>query len=168
MAPGIKLASRKTERTFLENIQSVYSNTTRYITAVVLADLGHRCGYVGFPKSDKINIVTYEGSSTDDSISLRVHGGITYNDKVPPFFTKYHITRFKLENYNWLGYDCAHYSDEPDYKKTLKVFKTIPYTKENINISNIKTLDFCLAQNLQLLTQIMYLDSLDKQTTIIS
>ena len=104
MAPGIKLASRKTERTFLENIQSVYANSIRYITAVVLVDLGHRCGYVGFLKSDKINIITYDGESTESSISLKVHGGITYNDKVPPFFTKYHITKFKLQNYNWLIY----------------------------------------------------------------
>lgn len=167
MEPGIKLASRKTKRTFLENIQLVCSNDIRYITAVVLTDLGHRCGYIGFPKSDKINIITYDGESTQNSISLKVHGGITYNDQVPPFFTKYHITRFKLQNYNWLGYDCAHLGDEPDYKKTFKIFKTIPYTKQNVNINNIKTLDFCLAQNLELLTQIIYLNSLDKQSTII-
>lgn len=142
MEPGIKLASKRTNRIVLESIQSIFVNNKRYISAVVFTDLGHRCGYIGYPKTNNIE------ATNDYTLSdyyLSVHGGVTYNDNAPPFLNSREIKKFNLENYYWLGYDCAHSGDSPDEKYLQKYFKKQSWESELFKkkFSSFKTLDFC-------------------------
>ena len=68
----------------------------------------YRCGYVGIPKSNKHYDKNYE------EIPVSCHGGLTYS-------------RNKLYGQNdtdtwWIGFDCAHYGDGYDVKKSKELF----------------------------------------------
>lgn len=77
--------------------------------AVVLREGGYRCGYVGVKKTD-------ENLKILDRINeLEVHGGVTFT-KVG---NDYPIRTSK--ELIWIGFDCAHLPDGPDYDAALKL-----------------------------------------------
>ena len=72
--------------------------------AVIMTELGHRCGYVGIPPEHCLY-----GKNLEELNKIRVHGGVTYgfdNRKGYPVKTK--------EPMFFIGFDCGHYGDAPD------------------------------------------------------
>jgi hypothetical protein len=76
---------------------------------VIMAPMGHRCGYVGLDANSGLYEIQY------DSIENRieVHGGLTFSDT------------FVDSDLWWLGYDCAHSCDQTRFnpkgmKRTLQ------------------------------------------------
>jgi hypothetical protein len=110
---------------------------------VVFQSMGHRCGYVGIPKTHPLYGVSYGDQSpilmmqniADENIGER---GIlpivcfAFNENkehmTPDTYFNVHggITYSGEGNYPiesnlwWYGFDCAHYNDEPDYDKVLE------------------------------------------------
>ena len=69
-----------------------------YRCLVTLTNIGHYCGYVGFPD-------THPWADMDDwEVPVTVHGGITWSRETPPDGRPY-------KNKWWLGFDCAHSGD---------------------------------------------------------
>lgn len=99
---------------------------------------GHRCGYVEIPFNHPISDKDcYELSYID------VHGGIT--------FVKWEHATYPLESkYGWIGFDCAHCDDRPDFESWIKY---CPEKRERLEIiksviienkySTIKSTEFC-------------------------
>ena len=71
-----------------------------YQCSVLFMDMGHRCGYVGFPRSVKWR---------PDTDEIFCHGGITYESYSLPFEID--------DEYFWVGFDCGHYGDGRDAEK---------------------------------------------------
>ena len=72
----------------------------------IIAEFGHRCGYVGLPVGHPWFEREYNGFLDE---VLDVHGGVTYsghlgNDTIKP----------AIDGLWWVGFDCAHYGDLPD------------------------------------------------------
>lgn len=87
--------------------------------------LGHLCGYVRIPKTNRI----YKKEFGDYPISdLLVHGGVTFTGN-----------RFD-DNDWWIGFDCAHFGDlvpGSGYTATGTTYKDMDYvTKEIKNLVN--------------------------------
>ena len=76
-----------------------------YQCSVLFTDMGHRCGYVGFPRSVKWR---------PDTDMIDCHGGVTYDS--------YSLAFEKEDEYFWVGFDCAHYGDGRDIEKTREYF----------------------------------------------
>ncbi|MCI5862926.1 MAG: hypothetical protein MRZ89_03360 [Lachnospiraceae bacterium] len=77
--------------------------------AVVLRELGYRCGYVGVKKTD-------ENLKILDRVNeLEVHGGVTFTSvgNEYPIRTSRELI--------WIGFDCAHHLDGMDYDAALKL-----------------------------------------------
>lgn len=75
-----------------------------YRCVVVGQDMGHRCGYVGLPKSHPLSGTRYE------KINVDVHGGLTYGRE---------NENYPVENAEkrwYIGFVCAHCYDIPDAK----------------------------------------------------
>lgn len=99
---------------------------------------GHRCGYVEIPFNHPIADKDY-----DELTDINVHGGIT--------FVKWEHATYPLESkYGWIGFDCAHGDDKPDFESWIK------YCPEKLEIirklksiiirdrnSTIKSTEFC-------------------------
>ena len=90
-----------------------------YPCAVLMQDLGHRCGYVGIPKEHK-----YYGSDRLDSI-IDVHGGITYSslDRADGYPID------EPNDYYWIGWDYAHWRDCGDSEGYIKNFGQEAYER---------------------------------------
>jgi len=73
---------------------------------VRIIPLGHRCGYVCIPKEHPWY------SRQHDYIDVRIHGGLTFSGYV----TSKDLDRraWPCEGY-WVGFDCAHCFDLPDF-----------------------------------------------------
>ena len=114
---------------------------------VLFLSMGHRCGYVGFDKtnpfyekgySDKFKLLksddikdqelgkrsvmtlftfAVDEEYTSPDCYFDVHGGITYADGGEN-------SRYPVEsNLWWFGFDCAHYNDGKDYVTAKEYFK---------------------------------------------
>lgn len=82
-----------------------------YKCVVTFGVLGHRCGYVGIPKTHPLY-----GKGYDECQDICCHGGLTYSgggDK-----SKHPIE----SDLWWFGFDCAHYGDGKDLKLAYKKF----------------------------------------------
>lgn len=86
--------------------------TASGLRAVVLKlEIGHRCGYVGVPKTHPFSGKSYHArlywvddvESIEDNI--RVHGGVTFSGWNPTYPV--------ASNLWWIGFDCAHCDDNP-------------------------------------------------------
>ena len=66
--------------------------------AILLQGLGHRTAYINVIDTD-LKFVDY------NNIDIEVHGGLTYSS----------MTLYGCDNGWWIGWDYAHYADEPDY-----------------------------------------------------
>ena len=79
---------------------------------ILMQPHGHRCGYVELPKTNK-----YFGKGYDD-IPVECHGGLTYAEDSLCF------DGMILNGQRWfIGFDCAHFNDEPDLDTAVEYFK---------------------------------------------
>lgn len=88
-----------------------------YKCAVVMQDMGHRCGYVGVPKGHEL----YGKDYTD--IDIECHGGLTYS-------TFEVGSSYPIQEDNelwWFGWDYAHYGDGLDFDGIAKNFDKETY-----------------------------------------
>lgn len=121
--------------------------------AILMMDLGHRCGYVDVSHT-KFNNINY----MDIETLFDVHGGLTYSSK--------HLYGF--EDGWWIGFDCAHYMDAPDYaslcmligkqgnkedmERVLNSYKfSLPFYKDDI----IRTQEYVEEELIHLVDQII-------------
>lgn len=111
-------------------VEKDWTTHAGFRAVVIMASMGHRCGYVGVPKGHPLHGASYSDPHpaldfpADETIGKRgvipllcgngraspdvvfdVHGGITYaggNDKYPVDSDLW-----------WFGYDCSHAGDAP-------------------------------------------------------
>ena len=88
-----------------------------YKCVIALMSLGHRCGYVAIPNGHE-----YFGVDCDE-IPIGCHGGLTYSGDDYP-----------IPDGNWyIGFDCGHCMDSPDYAALAKYFKGNAKVMESIS-----------------------------------
>ena len=101
-----------------------------YTAIVVVTHFGHRCGYVGVPESHPAYNIHYNNLEHID-----VHGGLTFSGGD----AKYPIeTNGKMW---WLGFDYAHYGDNPNIQNTKYVMSECENLAEQLKIMEIKLLE---------------------------
>jgi len=83
-----------------------------YTCVVKFMPTCHRCGYVGVPKSHPFYGEMYE------NIPVECHGCLTYSDSS--------LISVESEGIWWIGFDCAHWGDKPDFDKGLEYFSDSP------------------------------------------
>lgn len=83
-----------------------------YPCVVLFTPMGHRCGYVGLPETHPCYGKHYS------EVDIKCHGGLTYSRE--------HLYNFKDEGVWWLGFDCAHFMDNPDIDTLCKRFPEHP------------------------------------------
>ena len=159
-----------------------------YRCVTVFTDMGHRCGYVGVPEGHplyekdtesplKVTMKDIENQplgnrgawnifrlpeGRNDPVKLGVyfdvHGGITYSGDGRK-------TNYPVEENNlwWIGFDCAHYGDCPDYE-TLEMLwpddKTVQHRLEDKWVivaedSVVRTLEYAMQECKNLVDQII-------------
>ncbi len=100
---------------------------------VASLELGHRCGYVGVPKSHLLHGADYDEQSVSE---IEVHGGLTYaNGRDFPV---------ESDGLWWFGFDCAHYGDAPDPAIAANV--TSHYMLAMSSDGEIRTLEYVTAE----------------------
>lgn len=106
---------------------------------VLFQAMGHRCGYVGVPKTHP-----YYGAGYHE-VDLNCHGGITYAEN--------HLYGQNDKDFWWLGFDCSHICDAPDAESTQKYFpeqyeryKDCGYFNSDLRFGcTVKSLDYVIA-----------------------
>lgn len=93
-----------------------------YPCAVLLMPFGHRCGYVGIPKGSM-----HYGKHYND-IPIDCHGGVTYSENylISVSLTGDKDADAKLSGLWWIGFDCAHWLDMPDYSALYAAYQSRP------------------------------------------
>lgn len=114
---------RNTTNNKMYYVEKVFSRKG-YTCVVILNCWGHRCGYVGIPKSHVLYGLDYDELEDYD---LMVHGGLTY---ARDSSTEYPIATQK--DIWWFGFDCGHCFDGKDYDA---VYKHIPLMRDQIKLS---------------------------------
>ena len=89
-----------------------------YPCVVIFHTLGHRCGYVGLPRSNRYFGCDYE------EIDIDCHGGLTY--ATDELYEQSDVDRW------WIGFDCAHCDDAKDYD-SLRKYYTDKQSREMID-----------------------------------
>lgn len=150
-----------------------------YTCVVAFQDIGHRCGYVGIPKSHtlwgihyndnklnkldvlnddigKRNVITllFVGNNkyTSPSVYFDVHGSITYSDS----------GNYPIENDDlwWYGYDCAHYGDKKDLDNIQKdlLGLLLEFYDELNKHGIVRDLKYCIDECVNLAKQLFEYD----------
>lgn len=83
-----------------------------YPCVVVFQKMGHRCGYVGLPKEHKY--YGLEDFMSEPLCDIECHFGLTYS-------RNYLVGQDDKDTW-WIGFDCNHCDDLPDYETALKYF----------------------------------------------
>lgn len=124
-----------------------------YPYMVVMTSLGHRCGYVGISKDDASGLY----GEDYEEILVDCHGGLTFAGEHP---------LSKNPDIWWIGFDCAHFMDAPDYDEAIKLFKNnIDVVLELGNLrllgiglgyegAEIRTKEFCIDECKAIIRQI--------------
>lgn len=117
---------------------------------VLMMPYGYRCGYVEIPKGFE-----YYGQ---ECTHLECHGGITYAED-------YLATVSNDEDDVWyIGFDCAHAWDSPDYEKALELYKDnqeackdLQKRMENgyLMLGDVRTLDYCIKECEKIVDQVI-------------
>jgi hypothetical protein len=91
-----------------------------YPCVVLFHPFCHRCGYVGVPTSHP-----YYGKEYYKLPDIDVHGGVTYCEN----------SLYNCDDKDtwWIGFDCAHVTDKPDYEAGLRYFANDSETIDLIN-----------------------------------
>lgn len=92
-----------------------------YQCVVLFQPVCCRCGYVGIPKWHPSYNVDY------NKLEIKCHGGPTYSSKQLASFDP------KGEKHLWwIGFDCAHRGDEPDFQTGRKLYSDDPAILQKI------------------------------------
>lgn len=83
-----------------------------YPCVVLFMPMGHRCGYVGVPKTHRYYEFGY------DEVAIDCHYGLNYA-------RNYLETQDGSELW-WFGFSCDHYGDRPDIEAIRKYYPGIP------------------------------------------
>ena len=139
------------------------------LDCVVLAvDTGHRCGYVGVPKSHPLYGRHYFETLSDNSdveicSNIDIHGGLTFSSDG---HGGYPVAK---DDVWWFGFDCAHFGDSadidimkkfnvPDDYARMLDFVHKKLAEKSGERSTVKTLDFCVRQCAKLAKQLRFLN----------
>jgi hypothetical protein len=95
---------------------------------VIMADMGHRCGYVGLPANHQ-----HYGKGYDD-VPADVHGGLTYADGNRNYPAP-------SDGLWWFGYDCAHLGDAPAPGSKMAAYRSAGFEDEVH-----RTLEYCVSE----------------------
>lgn len=130
-----------------------------YKCVVLMTEMGHRCGYVGIPKGNSL----YNKFYGELDMYIGCHGGLTYRS------SELHCVNDK--DTWWIGFDCAHLDDRPDFttakqmfkddKQVIKSLETIEEVIEKTtryNVGTVKTLAFCEWECKNIVKQVINLD----------
>lgn len=126
-----------------------------YTCVVLMTEMGHRCGYVGIPKDNRLYNIYYDELNK----YIGCHGGLTYSS------SELHCVNDK--DTWWIGFDCAHFRDRPDFttakqmfKDNQKVIKPLEIMEEMTiyECGTVKTLAFCEEQCKDIVKQVINLD----------
>lgn len=104
---------------------------------VLIMPMGHRCGYVLIPSGHP-----WHDKSIYD-IDAEVHGGLTFGEHIDE--THVNAARWPAHGY-WIGFDCAHYFDAPDFDEMspeyLSQYKTLVAIGRRIGESFAQAMGF--------------------------
>lgn len=126
-----------------------------YKCVVLMTEMGHRCGYVGIPKGNSLYNKYYDELNK----YIGCHGGLTYSS------AELHCVNDK--DTWWIGFDCAHFGDRPDFTTAKRMFKDQQKVIKSLEImeemtiydyGTVKTLAFCEEQCKDIVKQIINLD----------
>lgn len=107
---------------------------------VLFHPMGFRCGYVHVPEE----MVKAIKKRTDEIVC---HGGITYRRDISPLSDE-------KEQGIWLGFDCAHYTDDFDRVTAEKYgFKPFQASYSDKNATS-KDLSFCEVECMRIAQQV--------------
>lgn len=85
------------------------------VYVIKIHENGHRCGYVLMDDEKKFKKYQQEYSEHVYVPELKVHGGITFIDKIS-------VGDTFLPPGNWLGFDASHAGDLADFESAKKYF----------------------------------------------
>ena len=85
------------------------------VYVIKIHENGHRCGYVLVDDEKKFEKYRLEYAEHLYIPELKVHGGITFIDKIP-------VGDEFLPPGNWLGFDASHAGDLADFESAKKYF----------------------------------------------
>lgn len=165
-------------------VERIWHTPSGLIAAVIMTDLGHRCGYVGVPAGHPL----YGAAYSDETLALKppeentpvgerdaltllgaaikgrltsapevvfdVHGGVTYAGTLSHLPVKVKESGASLW---WFGYDCGHCDDAPAPEHTAWLQQTypgLPVMWETWPGRVHRTLDYCIDQCNSLAEQI--------------
>lgn len=126
-----------------------------YKCVVLMTKMGHRCGYVGIPKDNRL----YKKYYDELNKYIGCHGGLTYSS------SELHCVNDK--DTWWIGFDCAHFRDRPDFTTAKQMFKYNQKVIKSLEImeemtiyecGTVKTLAFCEEQCKDIVKQVINLD----------
>lgn len=126
-----------------------------YTCVVLMTEMGHRCGYVGIPKDNRLYNIYYDELNK----YIGCHGGLTYSS------SELHCVNDK--DTWWIGFDCAHFRDRPDFTTAKQMFKDNQKVIKSLEImeemtiyecGTVKTLAFCEEQCKDIVKQVINLD----------
>lgn len=117
---------------------------TQFVELCTFTFMGHRCGYVGVPKTSSLWRRSY---SQQDLYDIDVHGGLTFSDS---------FEGIGFDDYWFFGFDCAHAHDGKDlealerYKDSLLDAQTFSFNQ----LSPVRTQQYVEKQCRHLLNQL--------------
>lgn len=126
-----------------------------YTCVVLMTEMGHRCGYVGIPKDNRLYNIYYDELNK----YIGCHGGLTYSS------SELHCVNDK--DTWWIGFDCAHFRDRPDFTTSKQMFKDNQKVIKSLEImeemtiyecGTVKTLAFCEEQCKDIVKQVINLN----------
>lgn len=126
-----------------------------YKCVVLMTEMGHRCGYVGIPKENNLYNKFYDELNE----YIGCHGGLTYSS------SELHCVNDK--DTWWIGFDCAHLYDRPDFETAKRMFKDNQKVIKSLEImeemtiyefGTVKTLAFCEEQCKDIVKQVINLN----------
>lgn len=126
-----------------------------YKCVVLMTEMGHRCGCVGIQKDNRLYNIYYDELNK----YIGCHGGLTYSS------SELHCVNDK--DTWWIGFDCAHFRDRPDFTTAKQMFKDNQKVIKSLEImeemtiyecGTVKTLAFCEEQCKDIVKQVINLD----------
>lgn len=126
-----------------------------YPCVVLMIAGGHRCGYVGLSEDSPFYGKNYE------DIPIECHWGLTYG--------RPYLTEHEDKDTWWIGFDCAHCDDKPDFETALELFKDYPENIKELKrrmecgylnylyidgYSTVRTLEFCIDECKKIVEQL--------------
>lgn len=99
--------------------------------------VGHLCGYVGVPVSNKCHHVEDDDIHPADGGYVDVHGGLTFSAFGKPRYVDFEGVNADAFASIWIvGFDCTHDGDHAPGRKTIAslggVYRDVAYVKREV------------------------------------